>query len=542
LAQARIRTLARFRLVHCGLNTCSQYCYQSSYTDCLRWSRHLGACWMTLYSSGPACAVGMPAMPGAQQVAMPVQAPRVHISGLVDRPSSTASAGGASWGVAAAAQQTPQQPQPQRTSVASAAPAAVPVQASGAVPADRNGSATSSHQSRQPQGAPAVDRNPPAQPNHGMLQPPAPRGSSEQVAHRSKSKETIDAAKDHGKQALAHLGHALLSKALRLELVELKDRGCAPQRHGSWKYIEEGSRYDQEEREVRRGIAEVTISVVESGGYRFAGGSGSGMPVDKWSKMVRATQFVSCPAEVVTARATNPGRGGPVLTRGTCNNPMEEAAQWKRSAPRSHIACINPASAYHCGGAFLTGGLHAKEEQMCVMSTLFKGMQQAEALAVQSKPVPQAGLRRPSKNAMHIPETEAVLCPGVEVFRQGPSAGYAFLDEVVILDVVSIAMPNCNPDLRDSALYDPEADYYEDLVRWKWASALEAARVAGADILVLPAAGCGVFRNPSHKVARLLAEVLCRPRFWKHFSKIVVVAPTSFYTELEGFLAAAQRS
>merc|ERR1719343_1342972 len=47
------------------------------------------------------------------------------------------------------------------------------------------------------------------------------------------------------------------------------------------------------------------------------------------------------------------------------------------------VAVVSAASAYHCGGGFLTGGRHALEEAICTQTTLYQSLadQRLRALA-----------------------------------------------------------------------------------------------------------------------------------------------------------------
>merc|ERR1719183_3050422 len=44
------------------------------------------------------------------------------------------------------------------------------------------------------------------------------------------------------------------------------------------------------------------------------------------------------------------------------------------------VAMVNAASAYHCGGGFLTGGRHALEEALCVQTTLYSSLEQMQRI------------------------------------------------------------------------------------------------------------------------------------------------------------------
>lgn len=167
------------------------------------------------------------------------------------------------------------------------------------------------------------------------------------------------------------------------------------------------------------------------------------------------------------------------------------------------VAIVNAACAYNAGGGFLSGGRHALEEFLCAQSTLLPSLQVAVERAGRQR-ITDSKLRR-----LYIPEKGVVLSRGVELLRDGPSAGYAELPEPVWLaGVVSVAMPNRNGFVRDSPVDTRRGTAYEKVVSAKFVALLSAVSRCNANVLVIPDVGCGVFQNDPREVGRLFGIAL----------------------------------
>lgn len=204
----------------------------------------------------------------------------------------------------------------------------------------------------------------------------------------------------------------------------------------------------------------------------------------------------------------------------------------KAALAGKRVVAVNAASAYHSGGGFKTGGRHALEEAMCVQSTLYFSLRQAARLAESAGVVVPDWVQPAQKLSgaewlEHIPDDGAILSPYVEVFRGGTNDGYPFEDRAVVLDaVVSAAMPNCNNRMSDSPVdAHPDPEEYKAQLQRKWRAILTAAaRYTEADTLVVPDAGCGVFRNPPDQVGAAFGKVL-RGEFPSSFKQVVIAFP-----------------
>lgn len=191
------------------------------------------------------------------------------------------------------------------------------------------------------------------------------------------------------------------------------------------------------------------------------------------------------------------------------------------------IAVVNAASAFQPGGGFLTGGRHALEEAMCMQTTLYFSLAQASRT--------QRG-----QHEAYIPEDGCVLSPDVEILRRGTSHGYRPLMEAVPLAaVISLAMPNRNPSVRDSPVDRSQGLAYQALVRRKLLSALYAAIEVKAEAVLLPDCGCGVFQNDPEEVGECLGYVL--EGLWGYFKEVVLVGSGAFVRSVRKVLARYQQ-
>lgn len=201
---------------------------------------------------------------------------------------------------------------------------------------------------------------------------------------------------------------------------------------------------------------------------------------------------------------------------------LEVAVERRREGHR--VVAVNAASGYQLAGGFLTGGRHALEESMCTQSTLFFSLQQAAIRAAESNLCDAQGTR------LHIPEDGAILSPGVEVFRQGSAQGYAAFENggSLILDaVISVAMPNMNPNMQDCPMDWRNKAQRERLVERKLRTVLQAASMMDAEVVVLPDVGCGVYGNLPELIGGAFGRVLSE--FPYCFTEVAVVGSLQFF-------------
>jgi uncharacterized protein (TIGR02452 family) len=187
-----------------------------------------------------------------------------------------------------------------------------------------------------------------------------------------------------------------------------------------------------------------------------------------------------------------------------------------RAADGRQVALVSASSAYHCGGGFFSGGRHALEESLCVTTTLYKSLRVAEDLARKEGAACLPSYAKPKKQKdgsnwdFHIPEDGAVLSPFVEVFRGGTNEGYPFKTvPVKLAAILSVAMPNCNEKMKDAPIDRPPDDgKYMDLLITKFTAVMAAGIASGADCLVIPDLGCGVYLNKPEDVGKAMGTVM----------------------------------
>jgi len=189
-----------------------------------------------------------------------------------------------------------------------------------------------------------------------------------------------------------------------------------------------------------------------------------------------------------------------------------EAAVKVQKAGRAAVG-VNAASAYSVGGGVLSGGRHALEESCCITSTLLASLQKAQWDQLHSpeeKPASRGQWRDDEGPHAHVPVDGCIVSPAVEVFRDPSTYGYGFFEAPVRLQgFCSVAMFNMNPRVSDSPL-DAPRDFkaYCLQVKQKFRAVVTGAVHLGAEVLVCPDVGCGVFGNDPQILGTMLGEVL----------------------------------
>jgi uncharacterized protein (TIGR02452 family) len=192
---------------------------------------------------------------------------------------------------------------------------------------------------------------------------------------------------------------------------------------------------------------------------------------------------------------------------------------------------VSAASAYQHGGGVSSGGRHALEEAWCMTSTLYCSL-----AALKSDDVGESNACTTQGYRQHIPTNSCVVSPSVEIFRDGTSNGYKLFEKpTCICGVISVALFNRNPSISDSPLDSPaDPSLYISQTRAKLNAVIQAAAQLGAEALVIPDMGCGVFKNDPLLVGSCLGTVL---RFSNTTLKRVVIASAN-----TRFFAACKRS
>lgn len=286
--------------------------------------------------------------------------------------------------------------------------------------------------------------------------------------------------------------------------------GQLESRDGNFHWIRQAN--DSRDREIRVAAATITLSACRSQCYVLDGVDTIRLRrVDTMlagTKLVRVEEVAeflqSCSSVALFA---------PQLSKSLESTAMDAAVAMAAQGKR--VAILAAASAYHPCGGFRTGGRHALEESMCMQSTLGVSLQRALWLSQHKEtPVtpPERVLRKGKTDWLcYIPDDGVVFSPSVEVFREGSSTGYKFMEKPVELcAVVNVAMPNKNSNVKDSPLDAPDdqKSYYQLLVT-KFKVALGTAVAAGAQVLVIPGVGCGIFANDPRDMGAALADAIC---------------------------------
>lgn len=287
---------------------------------------------------------------------------------------------------------------------------------------------------------------------------------------------------------------------------------------------------EEEDRSDRRKIRDQTELAIDCGGYVI--GVMPKVALQKIDSLLDGTCLVS------PSLTWPEGRVGVIEGRAEAKTKINveqsvvfEVARRETLAGK-RVAAVNAASAYHTGGGFSTGGRHALEEAMCIQSTLYASLKKAtrfaEEAGVEVCPWAKPAQRKTGgKWLMHIPDDGAVLSPSVEVFRGGTLDGYPFEEAPVAFEaVISVAMPNMNDRMADSPVDGhPEPEEYTAQVKRKWRAVFTAAaHYTDADTLVVPDAGCGVFKNPPEQLGTAFGQVL-RDEFGTCFKEVFITFP-----------------
>jgi len=305
-----------------------------------------------------------------------------------------------------------------------------------------------------------------------------------------------------------------------------EDRGRAPKGDaGDYTWIRKAN--EEVHRNARRQISSQTWRAIQQRGYFL---SSQRITLHRVEEMTSRTCLVG-PGFSDGFSQVPPSKGkraGHLVVERDVVLAIAEA----RCVEGRRVAAVQAASAFHAGGGFATGGRHALEEAFCVQTTLYASLQVGAKLASEAHVVPPEWVR-PKKRSdgkdweQHVPDNGCLLSPHVEIFRDGTNSGYAFKDKAVTLEaVISVAMPNCNNRMRDSPVdAAPTDEAYRKQLEAKWRAVLTAASCyTQADCLVVPDAGCGVFRNPPEEVGSVLGHLL-KTEFAGCFEEVVIAFP-----------------
>lgn len=295
-----------------------------------------------------------------------------------------------------------------------------------------------------------------------------------------------------------------------------------PQVDGSWSWIRKEN--EDVHRNTRQDAGQLLMLACDKGGYASKGGGRrSAVEFKGIKKMLSGTKVLRY-SETLPELPTPPNHTFHTDHGGSA---IDQAVKLQLKGYR--VVTVNAASAYHAGGGFTSGGRHALEEAFCSQSTLYPSLK---------KVLDASGPSHSGHTHAHIPEDGVILSPHVEIFRKGSDQGYQLLAQPVeVCGVVSVAMYNQNPKVRDApcdAPADPAA--YAEGVRQKFTMLFHAAVLSGADCVIVPDVGCGVFENDPYEVGKICGKVLSS--YAGYFRLALFTGKEAFYrTAVEGMKA-----
>ena len=173
-----------------------------------------------------------------------------------------------------------------------------------------------------------------------------------------------------------------------------------------------------------------------------------------------------------------------------------------KSASEGKTLVMNFANAHNPGGGFRLGA-NAQEEALCRCSTLYASITSKKASEMYKY------------NNTHFSQVESdymLFSPKVCVFRDET---YQFLEEPVVLGVVTIAAPN-----RYGAALLASAKLLKETMMRRIRIMLREAVKEGYRNLVLGAWGCGAFGNKPREVSKYFREILLEEGYGKYFDEI----------------------
>ncbi len=172
-----------------------------------------------------------------------------------------------------------------------------------------------------------------------------------------------------------------------------------------------------------------------------------------------------------------------------------------RSVGEGKIATLSFANPYEAGGGAARGAV-AQEECLCRCSNLYNALT-ADHLA-------ENYYKWHKNRHNYLFSDKVIYTPNVQIIK---SDDYSPLEKAFSVDVLTCAAPY---NLRS---------FPEDVLKTTYESRitniLEVAIDNGADVLVLGAFGCGVFRNPASLMAEAFREILVDRGYHKYFKQVV---------------------
>eukprot|EP01127_Copromyxa_protea_P012204 TRINITY_DN3155_c0_g1_i1.p1 TRINITY_DN3155_c0_g1~~TRINITY_DN3155_c0_g1_i1.p1 ORF type:complete len:352 (-),score=51.75 TRINITY_DN3155_c0_g1_i1:42-1097(-) len=156
--------------------------------------------------------------------------------------------------------------------------------------------------------------------------------------------------------------------------------------------------------------------------------------------------------------------------------------------------CLNMANANSPGGGYMHGA-GAQEENLHRRTGLCHSLRDPQKIQ---------GPKGGSYN-YPIPESGVIYSPDVVVLRSGEASGYKFKTSPLYMSFISCPAIN-KPKLKPGSLEMSSAP--TEIMISKLKNLLSVGVIAGHDVAVLCAIGCGAFRCPPGHIARLFKQLL----------------------------------
>jgi len=234
-----------------------------------------------------------------------------------------------------------------------------------------------------------------------------------------------------------------------------------------------------------RDVAKATLKVVREGIYISPA---TNKPITMKNEFRRAIEQ----SVVVPENAFIPKRSIKIA-----NPTLEITGEWTLQTARrldlslksSRVALLNFASAKKPGGGFLNGS-QAQEETIARSSGLYPCLTKfdKEYYELHKKQGPKL-----------LYTHTMIYSPGVPVFRDDRTT--KFLDEPYQVDIITAAAPNASKG---------KSPDHDKIFKNRIERVFSLAYSKDAEVLVLGAWGCGVFKNKYANVAKMFADTLQR--------------------------------
>lgn len=245
-----------------------------------------------------------------------------------------------------------------------------------------------------------------------------------------------------------------------------------------------------------------TVDIVNQGYYVTESGGEYIIPND--SGMIRNTAFYD--HEIPLIATANSGKQAIVEVKDI--DCLYAGVELKEQ--EYNPAVLNMASRRNPGGGVVTGA-GAQEETLFRRTNLFRSLYQFAPYAE------QYGVRHSHHQYPLDRDFGGIYTPDAIYFRESEQKGYALLERPICLSFITVAGMN-RPDLTADGMI---ADHHVGPIKNKIRTIFRIGLVHGHDSLVLGALGCGAFRNPPRRVARLFHEVMDEPEFKNRYRLIV---------------------